>query len=345
MPLRPLHISSVVRAVLLFGALSGGASAPGAALADSTPAATPPGHLRGKSPEIQAQILYMEAQTLRKAGDLRGALAKLEEAYQVLPTPALLWPLAELRLELSQPVEGLDALRRYRQEVAPSDMEQGQQEGDAQKLEGKLREKLAYLRPRARAGATILVDGREVGRAPLADKVMVNPGSHRVNASDGSATVETVVEVQPGQEAAVALDESAPRRGYFPHPVTWAAIGLTTGFLLTTTVLGSVAIAETRDLSGRCPDGLCVGSTSQDIMLLNSEVSAQRTHAVAASAVLGVTSFLAVGTAALILFDWHRQKAGRTLLSLQESRPRLGPLAPVLAVTRDGAGFALGGRF
>ena len=340
--LRPLHITSFVCALLLPLTI-------GVELVFPPPVfAQNPGG-KGKGPQLQARALFKESQDLQRAGDLRGALAKLEEAYDILPTPTLLWPIAELRLGLRQPLQGLEALSRYRREMAPADMEPGQQLADADKLEEKLRAQLGYLRPAVAPGATITVDGRELGRAPLPEKISVNPGTHRVSASGGtlSRPVDATVEVQPGQEVEVPLNEETKvgPKAYWPHPLTWAAIGLSTASLFASTVLGGITITETRNLDASCPDRLCLGGTSQDITLLNQQVSTQRTHGIAAGTLLGFTTAFLVGTTALILFDWQRQKAGGTLLKPPQKSASSSLLHPVINLARDGAEFALGVRF
>jgi hypothetical protein len=105
------------------------------ALADSS---------KGRSSEAQALALYREGQELKKAGKLKQALAKVQEAYAALPTPTLLWPLADLYYLTEEPIAGLRALTRYRREMAPSEMEPGQQLPDVEKLEGLPR----WRRPR-----------------------------------------------------------------------------------------------------------------------------------------------------------------------------------------------------
>jgi hypothetical protein len=340
--LRPRHIFRALCALLLPVLLCTGGISTRPVQAQSSTG-------RGRSAQLQARALFKESQDLQRAGDLRGALAKLEEAYEILPTPTLLWPIAELRLSCKRPLQGLEALSRYRQEIAPSEMEPGQQIADADRLEEKLRAQLGALRPIAVPGATITVDGRELGRAPLPDKVMVNPGSHVISASssDKGRPIETTVEVQAGQELEVPLTDENQRSGggYFPHPLTWAAIGLTTAALLATTVLGGVTLQKTRSLDESCPGRLCLGGTSQNILQLNEQVSSQRRHAIAAGTVLGFTSLFIVGTTVLILVDRQRQKRGRTLFGDRVLGPRLGQLRPVVNASPDGVAFALGGRF
>src|SRR5262245_34215629 len=87
---------------------------------------------RGKDPRVTARNLFKEAESLRQAGKLTQALTKLQEAYQILPTPTLLWPTAELCQTLQMPIEGLAALAKYREQVAPDQMEAGQRISDVE---------------------------------------------------------------------------------------------------------------------------------------------------------------------------------------------------------------------
>jgi hypothetical protein len=330
------------------------APSPGFAQILSTP--------RKGSPQTQAAALFKEAQELQKSGNPRGALVKLGEAYQILPTPTLLWPIAELCLQVGQPVEGLEAIQRYRQDMAPAEMEPGQQLADADKLEEKLRMQLGYLRWNAPADATVEVDDKEISKtSPPPDKLPVNPGIHRVIIVGKSGKTETVIHVRPGQEADLIPGEGgtqangtgadgnnadgAGHSGYFPHPLTWAAIGISAGLLFSATVLGGITISETNALDGTCANRLCVGSSSQDIASLNAQVSTQRTHSIAAAVIVSAASLLSAGTVALIIVDWQRQKAGRRLLSEHRLGPHLSLFSPLPVVHGDGAGFAWGGRF
>jgi hypothetical protein len=104
--------------------------------------------------KAQASTLYKDATELRRAGKPKEALRKLREAYSLVPTPTLLWPIAELCLEANEPEEGLDALRRYREQMTPEEMEPGQQIADAEKLEQRLRERQAAAANPAAQGGT-----------------------------------------------------------------------------------------------------------------------------------------------------------------------------------------------
>lgn len=337
---------------------------------------------RGKNSPVQARKLFTEAQELRQAGKPGPALAKLREAYEALPTPTLLWPIAELCAQLQQPVEGLDALGKYRAQMTPDQMEPGQQAADADKLEARLRAQLGYLIVNGGAGASVAIDGRDVGRGPFPDKIAVNPGSHKVTATSPRGNAEATFEVVQSGEAKVTLPDGPIDKGsmvvsngsratvsqpggdgassspmnegrYFPHNLTWVAIGVTGATLLSATFVGAAALAKTNGIADQCvPEyKLCFGSAQTDINQLNSDVSSQRTLSTTALVLWGVGGAFAIGTAVLIGIDAHRQKSGRTLLA--GTRPGPGGIrleTPRAGLSPEGTGglrfdFALGGRF
>lgn len=105
--------------------------------------AQPRGAASSRDAQTQASALLRESMELRRAGKPKEGLRKLRDAYALVPTPTLLWPIAETCLEADQPAEGLDALRRYREQMTPEEMEPGQQLADAERLEQRLRERQA----------------------------------------------------------------------------------------------------------------------------------------------------------------------------------------------------------
>jgi hypothetical protein len=291
-----------------------------------------------------ARNLYREAKEHSAAGRLSLALDKYREAFAVLPTPTLLWPIAELSLQLGQPVEGLDALQKYRQMMAPAEMEPGQQLADADRLEKRLRERIATVRTSGGTGALIVLDGRELGRAPLPEPILVNPGSHRVEYTSARGTQAVNLELAPGADQTVDLGDAPPAPGdsgapgvrYKMHPLPAVLLGLSAGTLGAASVFGGLALGKTLDLSGNpaCQNGLCIGMQGTDIGGLADTVSAQRTYSAASIVLLGTGSVLLASSLILIGVDVHRQRRGQKLFSLT-----LTPHPPVAA---SGAAVSLG---
>lgn len=314
------------------------------------PSAAAPGKF--KSDEAAARSLYREAKELAAAGKAKQALEKYTAAYELVPTPTLLWPIAELRLQLGQPAEGLEALRTYRQTVSPELMEPGQQVADADRLQRRLQERAGKVRITGSNGALLLIDGRELGRAPLREPELVNPGSHRVDITTEKGTSTLIIEVGPGEErviseaeevavAAPKPPESAPKSHYRIHPLPAVLFGLASGSLTAATVIGGLALDRTLALNAQCPDHICLGMQSTDLDALNDSVTKQRSYSTAASALWGIGGVLLVGSVVLLAIDVYRQRSGHRLFSYY--------MTPHLEVAASGAkvssGLLLGGRF
>lgn len=305
-----------------------------------------------KSDEAAARSLFREAKELAAAGKSSQALEKYTAAYKLVPTPTLLWPIAELRLQLGQPVAGLEALRTYRQTVSPELMEPGQQLADADRLERRLLERAGKVRFNGSSGALLLIDGRELGRAPRHEPELVDPGSHRVDITTEKGTKTIIVEVGPGEERAVSDSEEAaasstkppengPKWHYRIHPLPAVLFGLASGSLTAATVLGGLALDRTLALNEQCPDRICLGMQSTDLDSLNDSVTKQRSYSTAASALWGIGGVLLVSSVVLLAIDVYRQRSGHRLFSYS--------LTPRLEVAASGAkassGLLLGGRF
>lgn len=140
------------------------------------------------------------------------ALVILEETYAKVPTPALLWPIAELQLRLVHPKEARAALDKYVAQVPPGKMPKGQQLPDVERLRGELhklfgRLELADVQP----GTELSIDGEALPAAALStlSPVDVNPGSHRLEWRRGGRTFSREVAVQSGQTVRVELRDAA----------------------------------------------------------------------------------------------------------------------------------------
>jgi hypothetical protein len=309
-----------------------------------------------------ARALVKEASELQQQGALAPALEKLQRAYELVPTPTLLWPIAELALALTRPVEGLQALHGYRRLITPDQMAPGQQQQDIERLQRRLRAQAAQLQLRAKAGTNLVIDGKAVGKAPLAEAVLTNPGEHRVEAvtSQGiqrrtvAATEGSVVEIDftaaATDKAAVSsvptvagdtiVGSPAP---YHPSLITWAAIGLSSAVLTAASLSGATALARTQSLQSLCPGRTCIDIRDGDIATLNEKVTAQRTASTVSYALWGTGAALAVATSIWTLCEWRKQLVSRDLP--RSTAWRVLPLLDVSGSAATQVGLQLGGRF
>ena len=184
-------------------------------------------------------VIVEEAKAKVNADDFPGALRILVDAYDRAPHPALLWPIAELYLQLQRPTEGLKILDRYVMLVPTNKMPGGQQLTEV----GKMREQFAAMFGKLTVtadepGATVLVDGKPAGVVPLPQPLKLDPGGHRIELQVARSTMQEVqlkagdtrtLHMALGGELAAEPAPTASRR----RPVRTAAI-----------VLGSIGLGS-----------------------------------------------------------------------------------------------------
>jgi len=143
-------------------------------------------------------------------GDYTLALGEFRKAYAASPHYAVLYNIGQAELALGRPLAAVEALSGYLRDgggdVPPERAEQ-------------VRKQIAELSVLFAAigvegdlpGASIAVDGREVGPAPLAAPVKVQAGTHVVTATrDGTVIATQVVTLKEGEKTSVDLSAVAP---------------------------------------------------------------------------------------------------------------------------------------
>jgi hypothetical protein len=144
-----------------------------------------------------------------KAGRIPEAIEAWTRAYEVRPVFAVACAIGRAEL-LGRANPGPAALWLTRcLRFAPIPVKGQAKELAAQQEELVLRDlarsKVGALRIDADPGAEIVVDGRAAGKAPLADEVFLEPGSHRITASLGSRSRSVEVAVAGGEARVVDL--------------------------------------------------------------------------------------------------------------------------------------------
>lgn len=157
--------------------------------------------------------LCREAEALRRAGDLQGALKlyryindEIDVDESVVKKPLLWFAIASLHGALQQPEPGLAALRKYQDYVslhADAELPGGQRRADVERLASELRMQMGRLRIISSiANLRVAVDGKPAGVTPLAAPLPVLPGHHRIELS-GDKTETQEVDVASGQEVLI----------------------------------------------------------------------------------------------------------------------------------------------
>lgn len=134
---------------------------------------------RAEELPAQARELYKAGVAAYDSGDYAKAAEHFRECYELVSHPDTLFNLAKAELKLGEEVLAARHLRELltlHRTAATPDMR-----SFAERQLGELERKLGRLQIVVTPeDAVVLVDGKEVGKSPLADPVYVEPGEHSV---------------------------------------------------------------------------------------------------------------------------------------------------------------------
>ena len=150
-----------------------------------------------------AKAKFQEGMALVKAENYPAALAAFEESYRILPKPGLLYNIAMCQKALFRYVDSIGSFKKYLSAMGANvkpDMKLSvdQALAEMEKLVGTI------LIDGAPDGAEVFVDDRPVGRTPLAEPLIADPGQHSIRVErDGYKPLRTEVNVASGAAIAV----------------------------------------------------------------------------------------------------------------------------------------------
>jgi hypothetical protein len=152
----------------------------------------------------QARPLLKEGARHYLEGEFQQALEKFTEAYKIFPSPKLLFNIGQANRELDRPVDAVEAFERF---LAQSPEGVPELVTEAKRSLAELAPRIGRLRIECPlSGAEISIDGKPVGRAPLADSIPVMPGNHEVKVIHPNAAPDVKgVTVAPGAVETVAI--------------------------------------------------------------------------------------------------------------------------------------------
>lgn len=302
-----------------------------------------------------ARSLYKEGKELRAAGDLSGAIEKLQAAHALGNTPVTGIELARAFEAAGKLVEAREVALSIAHIPVASDEREKSAEArvDAAKLADDLRARIPTLRAKvtglgAGEPAHLSIDGAGVPDVALAEPQKVDPGKHvlvlhageaatarevraEVNVVEGRS-VEVLLEVPPAPSPAqptltpvaqppVAPTQTAPAPAEAPtHRSTplLAKIGFGVGGAAAAAglITGFMALEGSNSLSNECPGNQCVKGQHGA-----SDLDAART-----SAMISTVSFCVAGAgialAIVVLLTDHPSAASQTSGKIV---PWLGP--------------------
>jgi hypothetical protein len=156
---------------------------------------------------------YKKGVALFKEGDFASALAEFRAAYQAVPSWEVLYNLGLTERRLFKYGQAVRTLNQYLEEggkKVPADRRASVETELSQirALTSKVTVKVEG------APATVLVDGEEVGKSPLAEPILLGPGKHVLKATrEGEPDAEQTIELASGgaTEVVLAVKPKAPQ--------------------------------------------------------------------------------------------------------------------------------------
>ena len=143
---------------------------------------------------------------LAAQGNYSQALQEFQEAYRIRPHFAVLYNIGQAHIALQQPIDAILVLEQYLREGKDQIAAERIQETNTQIAAEKAL--IAEIGLTARpAGATIIIDGKEVGKAPLEAPIRVAAGKHTlsVRTADGTEVIREVVS-QGGERLILTIE-------------------------------------------------------------------------------------------------------------------------------------------
>lgn len=213
--------AKLVAAALATAGLATGGSAVRAAPADDAAPADPPDASAAKTPWIwvgnepaQGREEARSAEEAWSAGDQVMALARFMSSFRSFQDRKVLRRIIDVCASLEDHAHATYACTRF---VAPMEVQRvltpAERDEILRAAEAQRRKTAALTITTNVAGAQIQVDGVIVGKSPLAEPVLVNPGAHRITV------------VAEGREVKQTIDVARPEATQ--TYVEWSAVGAT----------------------------------------------------------------------------------------------------------------------
>jgi hypothetical protein len=135
----------------------------------------------GTSALAGARQHFMAGQDYYTQGRYQKAIEEFEEAYRLDPRPLLLFNIAQAYEKLGELEKTVDYLKRFL-EAEPDTDERTSLLNKIANLEARIAKTGIKVTCNV-AEATVYVDGKEVGKTPIAKVVPLGPGAHKVQIS------------------------------------------------------------------------------------------------------------------------------------------------------------------
>jgi tetratricopeptide (TPR) repeat protein len=241
---------------------------------------------------------YMAAQAYYNQARYAEAIREFQEAYRLSPKPALLYNIAQAYERMGKIDEAVAHLKKYLA-AGPDPSDRGALEERLKNLEARLKQTGIAIACEV-AGATVLLDGKEVGKTPLPGLISVAPGSHAVKVvKEGHESFSAFVSVNAGQAVQVAakLEPSGSTTGGGGSAVRQRSY-------LWTWILGGTAAALL--ITGGATGGVALNKANAAQRKDDSDASSAKTFALVSDITIGVGAAAAVGAVILLIVERRR---------------------------------------
>ena len=184
--------------------------------------------LAGSTAFADARQHFLAGQDYYTQGRYEKTIAEFEEAYRLDPRPLLLFNIGQAWEKLGDLVKAVDFLKRYL-EADPNNEDRTTLLNKVASLQERLDNTGVQIKC-AEADATVYVDGKEVGKTPVAGIVKLDAGAHKIQVSKkGFEDFKMTVAVTAGQSVPVDVALEAGQAGPPPAAVTPPSIGESEG--------------------------------------------------------------------------------------------------------------------
>ncbi|MEB2312097.1 MAG: hypothetical protein OZ928_09620 [Polyangiaceae bacterium] len=289
----------------------------------------------------QARSHFREALSQEAAGDWAGALAKLESVARVKLTPQVRFHIARCKEHLGRYTEALGDYKLAEYEAGQAGAKELAEIAEARAALEQRVPTVTVIVPSDMAGASVELDGVELGAPQLGVPFPVNPGAHRLVAKRGARRVVKSFTVADGEAPKLELaapppdeagarsepstapgelgDEPAkdPARASGAGPWPWVAAGVGAAGFIGAGVFYALHSSAESDLSSACRGSVCPESMqdTQDSSKLYGTLSG-------VSLGLGVAG---AATATVLFLTGSSKPAEQTARARVMLQPAVGP--------------------
>jgi tetratricopeptide (TPR) repeat protein len=163
----------------------------------------------GAEKKVSARAKLVEGDRLLKLGEFQQALAAFKDAYDLFPSPKIRYDFGLAYQGMGRNAEALDAFDAF---LADATDAQPEARENARAARSKLLARVGTLRVIADfAGATIVIDGRDMGKTSAAHDIRLDPGPHLllIDRGDGMPPFTQRLDVAAGALVSVVVQVAA----------------------------------------------------------------------------------------------------------------------------------------